>query len=153
MSSGVRTMAGLYESRISGKNTVANGADARMTGDHNDRWLHISIVRAARRQRAVLSGGEGVFVPAVKAQWDVARECVEAGLRRPGQAQRRVHAGAVQRRARGRTRRRETCKPGGDEVVTGMSATSAYDLDLRDVRGQIGARRALEVAAAGGTTS
>ena len=37
--------------------------------------------------------------------------------------------------------------------MTGMSATSAYDLDLRDVRGQIGARRALEVAAAGGTTS
>ena len=33
--------------------------------------------------------------------------------------------------------------------MTGMSATSAYDLDLRDVRGQIGARRALEVAAAG----
>ena len=39
---------------------------------------------------------------------------------------------------------------GGDEVMTGMSATSAYDLDLRDVRGQIGARRALEIAAGGG---
>ena len=34
--------------------------------------------------------------------------------------------------------------------MTGMSATSAYDFDLRDVRGQIGARRALEIAAAGG---
>ena len=32
----------------------------------------------------------------------------------------------------------------------GMSTRSAYDLDLRDVRGQIGARRAVEVAAAGG---
>ena len=31
-----------------------------------------------------------------------------------------------------------------------MSTHSAYDLDLRDVRGQIGARRALEIAAAGG---
>ena len=31
-----------------------------------------------------------------------------------------------------------------------MSTRSAYDLDLRDVRGQIGARRALEIAAAGG---
>ena len=31
-----------------------------------------------------------------------------------------------------------------------MNARSAYDLDLRDVRGQIGARRALEIAAAGG---
>ena len=30
-----------------------------------------------------------------------------------------------------------------------MSTRSAYDLDLRDVRGQIGARRALEIAAAG----
>ena len=34
--------------------------------------------------------------------------------------------------------------------MTGMSATTAYDLDLRDVRGQIGARRALKIAAAGG---
>ena len=32
----------------------------------------------------------------------------------------------------------------------GMSTRSAYDLDLRDVQGQIGARRALEIAAAGG---
>ena len=31
-----------------------------------------------------------------------------------------------------------------------MSTRSAYDRDLRDVRGQIGARRALEIAAAGG---
>ena len=31
-----------------------------------------------------------------------------------------------------------------------MSTRGAYDLDLRDVRGQIGARRAVEVAAAGG---
>ena len=31
-----------------------------------------------------------------------------------------------------------------------MNTRSAYDLDLRDVRGQIGARRALEIAAAGG---
>ena len=31
----------------------------------------------------------------------------------------------------------------------GMSTRSAYDLDLRDVRGQIGARRALEIATAG----
>ena len=31
-----------------------------------------------------------------------------------------------------------------------MSTRSAYDLDLRDVRDQIGARRALEIAAAGG---
>ena len=31
-----------------------------------------------------------------------------------------------------------------------MSTRSAYDLDLRDVRGQIGPRRALEIAAAGG---
>ena len=30
-----------------------------------------------------------------------------------------------------------------------MNTRSAYDLDLRDVRGQIGARRALEIAAAG----
>ena len=35
-------------------------------------------------------------------------------------------------------------------TTTGMSTRSAYDLDLRDVRGQIGARRALEIAAAGG---
>ena len=31
-----------------------------------------------------------------------------------------------------------------------MNTTSANDFDLRDVRGQIGARRALEIAAAGG---
>ena len=35
-------------------------------------------------------------------------------------------------------------------TTSGMSTRSAYDLDLRDVRGQIGARRAVEVAAAGG---
>ena len=35
-------------------------------------------------------------------------------------------------------------------ITMGMSTRSAYDLDLRDVRGQIGARRALEIAAAGG---
>ena len=31
-----------------------------------------------------------------------------------------------------------------------MNTESAYTLDLRDVRGQMGARRALEIAAAGG---
>ena len=36
------------------------------------------------------------------------------------------------------------------EVMRGMNTRSAYDLDLRDVRGQFGARRALEIAAAGG---
>lgn len=36
------------------------------------------------------------------------------------------------------------------EVMRGMNTRSAYDLDLRDVRGQIGARRTLEIAAAGG---
>ena len=35
-------------------------------------------------------------------------------------------------------------------ITMRMSTRSAYDLDLRDVRGQIGARRALEIAAAGG---
>ena len=35
-------------------------------------------------------------------------------------------------------------------ITMSMSTRSAYDLDLRDVRGQIGARRALEIAAAGG---
>ena len=35
-------------------------------------------------------------------------------------------------------------------ITISMSTCSAYDLDLRDVRGQIGARRALEIAAAGG---
>ena len=35
-------------------------------------------------------------------------------------------------------------------ITMSMSTRSAYDLDLRDVRGQIGARRAVEVAAAGG---
>ena len=35
-------------------------------------------------------------------------------------------------------------------TTMGMSTRGAYDLDLRDVRGQIGARRALEIAAAGG---
>ena len=35
-------------------------------------------------------------------------------------------------------------------TTMGMSTRSAYDLDLRNVRGQIGARRALEIAAAGG---
>ena len=34
-------------------------------------------------------------------------------------------------------------------TTMGMSTRSAYDRDLRDVRGQIGARRALEIAAAG----
>ena len=34
-------------------------------------------------------------------------------------------------------------------TTMGMSTRSAYDLDLRDVRGQIGARRALEIATAG----
>ena len=34
-------------------------------------------------------------------------------------------------------------------TTMGMSTRSAYDLDLRDVRGQIGARHALEIAAAG----
>ena len=36
------------------------------------------------------------------------------------------------------------------EAMTGMHTDSAYTLDLRDVRGQMGARRALEIAAAGG---
>ena len=36
------------------------------------------------------------------------------------------------------------------EAMTGMDTDSAYTLDLRDVRGQTGARRALEIAAAGG---
>ena len=36
-------------------------------------------------------------------------------------------------------------------ITMSMSTrSSAYDLDLRDVRGQSGARRALEIAAAGG---
>ena len=35
-------------------------------------------------------------------------------------------------------------------ITMSMSTRSAYDLDLRDVRGQIGARRALEIAAAEG---
>ena len=34
-------------------------------------------------------------------------------------------------------------------AMTGMNTRSAYDLDLRHVRGQLGARRALEIAAAG----
>ena len=34
-------------------------------------------------------------------------------------------------------------------TTMGMSTRSAYELDLRDVRGQMGARRALEIAAAG----
>ena len=34
-------------------------------------------------------------------------------------------------------------------ITMSMSTRSAYDLDLRDVRGQSGARRALEIAAAG----
>ena len=35
------------------------------------------------------------------------------------------------------------------KAMTGMHTDSAYTLDLRDVRGQMGARRALEIAAAG----
>ena len=35
-------------------------------------------------------------------------------------------------------------------LTASMRTTSAYDLDLRDVRGQIGARRALEIEAARG---
>ena len=34
-------------------------------------------------------------------------------------------------------------------AMTSMNTRSAYDLDLRHVRGQVGARRALEIAAAG----
>ena len=44
----------------------------------------------------------------------------------------------------------ETMDPVQRPTKMGMSTRSAYDLDLRDVRGQIGARRALEIAAAGG---
>ena len=44
----------------------------------------------------------------------------------------------------------ETIRRTLQEVKRGMNTRSAYDLDLRDVRGQIGARRALEIAAAGG---
>ena len=43
----------------------------------------------------------------------------------------------------------ETMDPVQRPTTMGMSTRSAYDLDLRDVRGQIGARRALEIAAAG----
>ena len=43
----------------------------------------------------------------------------------------------------------ETMDPIQRPITMGMSTRSAYDLDLRDVRGQIGARRALEFAAAG----
>ena len=43
----------------------------------------------------------------------------------------------------------ETMDPIQRPITMGMSTRSAYDLDLRDVRGQIGARRALEIAAAG----
>ena len=43
----------------------------------------------------------------------------------------------------------ETMDPVQRPTTMGMSTRSAYDLDLRDVRGQSGARRALEIAAAG----
>ena len=44
----------------------------------------------------------------------------------------------------------ETMDPIQRPTTMGMSTRGAYDLDLRDVRGQMGARRALEIAAAGG---
>ena len=34
-------------------------------------------------------------------------------------------------------------------AMTGMNTRNAYDLDLRHVRGLVGGRRALEIAAAG----
>ena len=43
----------------------------------------------------------------------------------------------------------ETVDPIQRPTTMGVSTRSAYDLDLRDVRGQSGARRALEIAAAG----
>ena len=43
----------------------------------------------------------------------------------------------------------ETMDPIPRSTTMSMSTRSAYDLDLRDVRGQSGARRALEIAAAG----